>query len=106
VAGRAPEVLATLPDPDAVFVGGTGRQVDTVLSSAYARLIVGGTLAANVATIEGLSAAYQTLKALAGSVSVWNVSIARGIEQMDRLRFEAIAPTFLLSVIRREPVDD
>jgi precorrin-6B C5,15-methyltransferase / cobalt-precorrin-6B C5,C15-methyltransferase len=106
VAGRAPEVLASLPDPDAVFVGGTGRQVDLVLSAAYARLVLGGTLAVNVATIEGLAAAYQTLKALAGSVSVWNVSIARGIEQMDRLRFEAIAPTFLLSVIRREPVDD
>ena len=28
VAGRAPEVLDGLPDPDAVFVGGTGRQVD------------------------------------------------------------------------------
>ena len=34
VAGRAPEVLATLPEPDAIFVGGTGRQVATVLSSA------------------------------------------------------------------------
>ena len=32
--------------------------------------------------------------------SVWNVSIARGIEQMDRLRFEAIAPTFLLAVTK------
>ena len=60
-------------------------------------------MAVNVATIEGLAAAYQTLKALAGEVSVWNVSIARGIEQMDRLRFEAIAPTFLLAVTRREP---
>ena len=69
-------------------------------------LIVGGTLAVNVATIEGLATAYQTLKDLAGSVNVWNVSIARGIEQMDRLRFEAIAPTFLLAVTRRGPVDD
>jgi precorrin-6B C5,15-methyltransferase / cobalt-precorrin-6B C5,C15-methyltransferase len=106
VAGRAPGVLATLPEPDAVFVGGTGRQVDLVLSTAYARLGLGGTLAVNVATIEGLAAAYQTLKGLAGRVNVWNVSIARGIEQMDRLRFEAIAPTFLLSVTKREPSDD
>jgi precorrin-6B C5,15-methyltransferase / cobalt-precorrin-6B C5,C15-methyltransferase len=106
IAGRAPEVLATLPDPDAIFVGGTGRQVDTVLNTAYARLVQGGSMAVNVATIEGLAAAYQTLKALAGSVSVWNVSIARGIEQMDRLRFEAIAPTFLLAVTKRAPAVD
>jgi precorrin-6Y C5,15-methyltransferase (decarboxylating) len=106
VAGRAPEVLATLPEPDAVFVGGTGRQVDLVLSTAYARLCRGGSLAVNVATIEGLAAAYQTLKSLAGTVRVWNVSIARGIEQMDRLRFEAIAPTFLLAVTKQDPTDD
>jgi precorrin-6B C5,15-methyltransferase / cobalt-precorrin-6B C5,C15-methyltransferase len=106
VTGRAPEVLATLPDPDAIFVGGTGRQVDPVLNTAYARLVQGGSMAVNVATIEGLAAAYQALKGLAGSVSVWNVSIARGIEQMDRLRFEAIAPTFLLAVTKRTPAVD
>lgn len=106
VVGRAPEVLSGLPDPDAVFVGGTGRQVDLILSAAYGRLALGGSLAVNVATIESLSAAYHALKGLAGAVSVWNVSIARGIEQMDRLRFEAIAPTFLLAVTKREPPRD
>lgn len=104
--GRAPEVLATLPEPDAIFVGGTGRQVDLVLSEAYARLIQGGSMAVNVATIEGLATAYHTLKNLAGEVRVWNVSVARGIEQMDRLRFEAINPTFLLAVTKRDEADD
>jgi precorrin-6Y C5,15-methyltransferase (decarboxylating) len=106
VLGRAPEVLAGLPEPDAVFVGGTGRQADQVLSAAYSRLCPGGTLAVNVATIEGLASAYHILKGLAGGVRVWNVSIARGIEQMDRLRFEAVAPTFLLAVNKRDDADD
>ncbi len=78
VVGRAPEVLAGLPEPDAVFVGGTGRQVDLVLSTAYARLCQGGAMAVNVATIEGLATAYHTLKALAGEVAVWNVTIGAG----------------------------
>ncbi len=95
-----------MPEPDAIFVGGTGRQVDPVLNTAYARLVQGGSMAVNVATIEGLAAAYQALKGLAGSVSVWNVSIARGIEQMDRLRFEAIAPTFLLAVTKTGVASD
>jgi precorrin-6Y C5,15-methyltransferase (decarboxylating) len=106
VLGRAPEVLAGLPEPDAVFVGGTGRQADQVLSVAYHRLCEGGSLAMSVATIEGLASAYHALKALAGQVRVWNVSFARGIEQMDRLRFEAVAPTFLLAVSKREQADD
>jgi precorrin-6Y C5,15-methyltransferase (decarboxylating) len=87
-------------------VGGTGRQVDSVLSTAFSRLCHGGSIAVNIATIEGLAAAYHTLKNLAGEVRVWNVSIARGIEQMDRLRFEAVAPTFLLAVTKRDESDD
>lgn len=98
VAGRAPEVLSALPEPDAIFVGGTGRQVDAVLTSAYARLAPGGRMAVNVATIDGLASAYQTLRTLAGSVRLWNVAVARGIEQMDRVRFDAVNPTFLLAV--------
>jgi precorrin-6Y C5,15-methyltransferase (decarboxylating) len=106
VLGRAPEVLASLPEPEAIFVGGTGRQVDLVLSTAFSRLCQGGSMAVNVVTIEGLATAYHTLKDLAGEVRVWNVSIARGIEQMDRLRFESIAPTFLLAVTKRAGSDD
>jgi precorrin-6Y C5,15-methyltransferase (decarboxylating) len=106
VLGRAPGILSGLPEPDAIFVGGTGRQADQVLSAAYLRLCPGGSLAINVATIEGLAAAYHTLKELAGAVKVWNVSIARGIEQMDRLRFEAVPPTFLLSVTKAGQADD
>lgn len=106
VAGRAPDVLASLPEPDAVFVGGTGRQVGLVLNTAYARLAAGGRMAVNVATIDGLATAYETLKKLAGEVQVWNVSIARGIDQMDRVRFEATNPTFLLAVTKNPEVGD
>ena len=106
ILGRAPEILASLPEPDAVFVGGTGRQADLVLSTAYGRLCPGGSMAVNVATIEGLASAYHILKGLAGEVRVWNVAISRGIEQMDRLRFEAVAPTFLVAVNKRDAADD
>ncbi len=106
ISGRAPEALSSLPDPDAVFVGGTGRQVGEVLRAAYERLAPGGRLVVNVATIDGLATAHQTLKTLAGEVEIWNVSLARGIEQMDRVRFQAVNPTFLLAVTRRsEPGD-
>jgi precorrin-6Y C5,15-methyltransferase (decarboxylating) len=52
----------------------------------------------NVATLETLSGTYATLKALTGSVQAMLVSIARGTEQLETLRFEAVNPTFLLWV--------
>jgi precorrin-6Y C5,15-methyltransferase (decarboxylating) len=102
VARPAPDALVDLPEPDAIFVGGTGRQLELVLSTAYAKLRIGGTMAVNVATIEGLAATYQALKALDGDLHVWNFAISRGIDQMDRLRFEALSPTFLLAITKRE----
>jgi precorrin-6Y C5,15-methyltransferase (decarboxylating) len=60
----------------------------------------------NVASIDGLAEAHETLKRLAGRVQVWNVAIARGIEQMDRVRFEAINPTFLLAVTKTPETGD
>ncbi|MBX6314136.1 MAG: precorrin-6y C5,15-methyltransferase (decarboxylating) subunit CbiE [Isosphaeraceae bacterium] len=106
VAGRAPEVLKDLPEPDAIFVGGTGRQVGAVLSAAFERLAPGGRIAVNVATIDALSTAYQTLKALAGQVQLWNIAVARSIEQLDRVRFQAVNPTFLLAATKQaEPGD-
>ena len=106
IAGRAPEALAGLPDPESVFVGGTGRQVESVLKAAYDRLQPGGRLALNVAAIDSLAAAHKTLKDLAGEVRIWNIAVSRGIDQMDRVRFQAVNPTFLLAVVKRaEPGD-
>jgi precorrin-6Y C5,15-methyltransferase (decarboxylating) len=63
-------------------------------------------MAVNVVTIDGLATALETLKNLTSEVQVWNISIARGIEQMDRVRFEAINPTFLLAVTKTPDVSD
>ena len=106
IVGRAPEVLTDLPEPDAIFVGGTGRQVGVVLRAAFARLCPGGRMAVNVVTVDGLAAALETLKQLTPDVEVWNITISRGIEQMDRVRFEAMNPTFLLAATKTPEIGD
>jgi precorrin-6Y C5,15-methyltransferase (decarboxylating) len=103
IHGVAPAVFASLPAPDAVFVGGTGREVGRLLEAAWEALRPGGTLVVNVATLESLSTTHQVLKRLAGSVGVLLVNVARGTEQLETLRFEAVNPTFLLSVGKPAP---
>jgi precorrin-6Y C5,15-methyltransferase (decarboxylating) len=98
IHGTAPAVFAGLPAPDAVFVGGSGREVGHLLGAAYQALRPGGRLVVNVATLEALGATYAALKEQAGRVEALLVSTARGTEQLETLRFEAVNPTFLLWV--------
>ena len=51
VEGRAPEVLAGLDEPDAVFVGG-GATTPELLDACWAALRPGGRLVANAVTVE------------------------------------------------------
>jgi precorrin-6Y C5,15-methyltransferase (decarboxylating) len=96
IHGTAPAVFDRLPAPDAIFVGGTGREVGRLLQAAFTALRPGGRLAINVATLESLTAAYSVLKTLAQPVQVLLVNLARGTEQLETLRFDAVNPTFLL----------
>ncbi len=98
IHGTAPAVFAELPAPDAVFVGGTGKEVARLLEAAFTVLRPGGRLVVNVASLESLSATYAVLKALANTVDVLLVNLARGVDQLETLRFDAINPTFLLGV--------
>jgi precorrin-6Y C5,15-methyltransferase (decarboxylating) len=97
IHGVAPAVFATLPAPDAVFIGAVGREMQRLLEPAWQALRPGGNLVLNVGSLESLHGAFTLLKSLAGSVEVLLVNIARGVEQLETLRFESANPTFLLS---------
>lgn len=101
ILGQAPEAWESLPPPDAVFVGGTGRHVSRIVELAFARLRGGGRLVANVGSVDNLAAVRGVLQAQAGDCQVWMINISRGTDQLDRLRFEAMNPTFLVGAKKK-----
>ena len=100
VLGRAPDAWADLPDPDAIYVGGSGRDVAMLVENAWERLKAGGRLVTACNSIENLAAVHALLRARSGYAAYWMVNIARGIEQLDRIRFEAINPVFLIAATK------
>jgi len=91
VAGKAPEALAGLPQPDAVFVGGGGSGAG-VLQAAWDALRPGGRLVANAVTIE-------TECALAERFVAWGGSMTRiAVERSDAVgRFHAYRPAMTVT---------
>jgi precorrin-6Y C5,15-methyltransferase (decarboxylating) len=87
ICGDAPEALATLPDPDRVFIGGGGL---TVLDAALERLRPGGTVVANYALLDRAVIAWQRLGNLV------ELSVARGTAVGDAgVRLAAENPVFV-----------
>ena len=100
VLGKAPEVWEDLPAPDAVFVGGTGRQVSQLAVHAFERLRPGGRLVVNVNSVENVTAVRDALRKEVQEVQAWMFSVSRGADQLEQLRFESLNPTFLLGAVK------
>ncbi len=101
IHGQAPQAFVDLPDPDAIFVGGSGRIVIDLVRAALPRLAPGGRIVVNVSSPDNLVDAHRTIEAAGLRTDVKMINIARGTYQLDRLRFDAMNPTFLVIGVRQ-----
>ncbi len=100
ILGRAPEALADLPEPDVVFVDGSGQDICNLVDAAYRRLRAGGRLVAVMASIENVAETHQLLQPHCQDVKVRMINIARGNYQLERVRFESLNPMFLITAVK------
>lgn len=100
VLGTAPEVWANLPNPDAVFIEGSGKEIARLAELAYDRLNPGGRFVANVVSIQSLEEVTEALFNKTSRVDVRMINIARGKTQLERLRFESLNPCWVVSAAK------
>ena len=93
VEGTAPEACTALPDPDAVFVGGSGGQLVPILALLRQRLRPEGRLVLNLVTLEHLQLTRAALPD--ARVVQLQVNITTPIQGM--LRFQAQNPVFVVT---------
>ncbi|MCA9149329.1 MAG: precorrin-6y C5,15-methyltransferase (decarboxylating) subunit CbiE [Planctomycetales bacterium] len=100
VLGCAPDAWADLPDPDAIFVGGTGRSVGQIVAMALQRLKPRGRLVANVGSLDNVLSVKEVFRAIPGEAALRMIQVAHGTDQLDRVGLEGMNPTFLLSFVK------
>lgn len=92
VEGVAPAVCQAWPDPNAIFVGGSGGYLEAIIRMATNRLPNGGRLVVNLATIENLA----VVRKLLPQAQITQVQISRGVPIIEMMRFEALNPVYIV----------
>lgn len=95
IHGQAPEAWKTLEQPSAIFVGGSGRMVPDLVAESLKR-ISAGRIVVNVSSPDNLVAVQSVLENAGVPTEVRMINIARGMNQLDRVRFDSLNPTFLV----------
>ncbi|MCL6420618.1 precorrin-6y C5,15-methyltransferase (decarboxylating) subunit CbiE [Aestuariirhabdus haliotis] len=101
VQGPAPNALHSLPNPDAVFIGGSDGQLDHLLHYCWQQLQPGGRLVASAVTEQSRATllAFSTTDAMNGIDCHWTqIQVSRGDTLGNQLLLRPKAQVLLLQV--------
>jgi precorrin-6Y C5,15-methyltransferase (decarboxylating) len=101
IPGEAPDVFGQLPDPDAVFVGGSGGRLQPILAGAEQRLRPGGRLVVNCVTLDSLALAWHWLHGRDLDPAVTSVQLAHSRPLGTLHSLEPESPVFILRATKR-----
>jgi len=100
VEGEAPACLETLPDPDRVFIGGSGGNLWEILEAVDGRLPADGRVVLNAVTLDTLTAANEYFDNAGYQVEVTVINIARTRPLSDYKMFEAYNPVYIVVAVK------
>lgn len=101
VDGTAPAALDDLPDPDAVFVGGSGGSLPAILEAAVRRLGHDGRIVLNLVILDRVVETVAWARARSITAEVVQVGVARGTDIVGLTRLQAENPVTIVTLIGR-----
>lgn len=100
--GRAPAGLEKWPDPDAVFIGGSGGNLDRLIPHCLERLKRGGRLVMSFITIENLGESVALLKKHGAPWEAMQASFSQTTPILDMNRMAASDPVWIVTARKDE----
>jgi len=106
IHGSAPDALQDLSDPDRIFIGGSGGNLNQILDRCAQRIASRGVIVLALATLERLTAALlwqeQVPQATFWQHHLLQVQLSRSVPVGSLTRFTPLNPVTLLTLSRRE----
>jgi precorrin-6Y C5,15-methyltransferase (decarboxylating) len=100
IEGDAPAVLEDLPDPDRVFIGGSGGMLEEVIETVDRRIKPEGLIVLNAVTINTLTKSVEFLEDHGYAVEVTCVNIAKTKPLSEYKLLEAQNPVYIISATK------
>lgn len=97
IHAKAPEGLSELPDPNAVFIGGSGGELKELIHLCGERLQSGGRVVVNAVTIETLHDAMKSMQEAGLAPEVTLLQTARSKPILNMTRFEGLNPIYVIT---------
>jgi precorrin-6Y C5,15-methyltransferase (decarboxylating) len=101
VPAELPEGLARLPQPDRIFIGGGGRNLPAIVSTAARRLKPAGIVVINAVLLQNVHDAAAALRELGFATETVQVQIHRSEPMPWSERLEALNPVWIMTGIRK-----
>ena len=100
VEAFAPEGLEDLPDPDRVFIGGSGGMLEEIIDGVDRRLKVDGRIVVNAVTLDTLTKTVELLEGHGYTVEVTCVNIAKTKPLSEYKLLEAQNPVYIIAATK------
>lgn len=100
VEAEAPACFEELPDPDRVFIGGSGGHLWNILEAVDLRLPSAGRVVLNAVTLDTLTSATEFFENTGYQLEVTTVNISKTKPLTDYKMFEAFNPVFVLVAVK------
>ena len=97
IEAYAPEGLEDLPDPDRVFIGGAGGQLEEIIDAVDKRLKADGMIVLNAVTLDTLTKAVEFLEDHGYTVEATCVNISKTRRLTEYKMFEAQNPVYIIT---------
>lgn len=99
IQGTAPLTLESLPQPDRVFIGGSGGQLSGILDHAYHHLKPMGQIVSAFATLESMSELMRwTQKHPELNIHLLQLNVSRSVTVGSQHRFSPLNPVTLATI--------
>ena len=102
IEAYAPEGLEDLPDPDRVFIGGSGGMLEEIIEAVDRRLKPEGQIVLNAVTLDTLTKAVEFLEDHGYTVEVTCVNIAKTRGLTEYKMFESHNPVYIIAAWKGE----